>query len=608
MEEHNFLEHFLTGGAILLGMAVLFVLPFRRLGLGAVLGYLIAGVIVGPDVLNLIGEVESIMNFSEVGIVLLLFLVGLELSPRRLWLMRRDIFMLGPAQVLLCGFAMFGAILALMDFTWQAAIVIGLPLGLSSTAQVLPLLQSGGRLSLPFGQKSFSILLFQDLSIVPLLTLVAVLSRAPAAEGTASGPILALYALGAIAALVVAGRYLLSPLLGLIGKVAERELFIVAGLFAVVGSAALMQSLGLSAALGAFVAGVMLAESPYRHELEADIDPFRSLLLGLFFLSVGMMLDLGVLMQHPVMIVLFALILIAVKVAVIFALAHLFGLKRRGAFIMALLLSQGGEFGFVLFNAAQRALLIEEQAASFFGAVITLSMASTPLLMKLASLMRSEPDETRAELTDPEHSGVSSIIIVGHGRFGQTCSQILEGAGMSVTLIDMAPEQIDTSSNFGRKVFYGNGMRLDLLRRAGAEEADAILFCTDGVELGPRYLDPIRRAFPRTALFARAYDRQHSIKLQSVQDITIVRELYESSIAMSAKVLLRLGVETDRVRALISDFRDRDLRRLAAQREAGDLKAGMDMVYGARFLEDDDADVAWDDGNRDSRGPHPTDR
>ncbi len=600
MEEHAFLEQFLLGGAILLGAAVLFVLPFRRLGLGAVLGYLIAGVIVGPDMFGLVGEAESLMTFSEIGIVLLLFIVGLELSPRRLWLMRKDIFVLGPAQVILCGLAMFGVILATMGFSWQAALVLGLPLGLSSTAQVLPLLQSGGRLSKPYGQKAFSILLFQDLSIVPLLTIVAVLSRAPTVEGHASGPILALYAVLAIAALVIAGRYLLSPLLHVIGKVAERELFIVAGLFAVLASAALMQNLGLSAALGGFVAGVMLAESPYRHELEADIDPFRSLLLGLFFLSVGMMLDVDVVLEFPLLIVGLAAALIAIKVVIMWGLARLSRLKGRDAVVIALLLSQGGEFGFVLFNAAQRALLIEESASSLFGAVITLSMASTPLLMKLAGRLRPDTNVPEVDLVDPEHSGESNIIIVGQGRFGQTASQILEGAGHSVTLIDINTRQIDSSSSFGRKVFYGDGTRIDLLRRAGAENADAILFCLDDRKLKAEALEPIKRAFPTAALFARAYDRSHSIALQSVPNVTIVRELYESAITMSAKVLLKLGLEADRVHALISDFRDRDLRRLAAQREAGDMKAGMEMVYGARFLketEDYSDEAAGHQGN-----------
>ncbi len=590
-DQHHFVEGFLMGGAILLGAAMVLVLLFRKLGLGAVLGYLIAGVLVGPDVLGLVGNAETIMAFSEIGIVLLLFIVGLELSPKRLWLMRRDIFGLGPAQVILCGLAMFATILALMGFTWEAALVIGLPLGLSSTAQVLPLLQSGGRLGTKYGQKSFSILLFQDISIVPLLTIVAALSRAPDQGDGPSGLLLVGYAAAAIVGLVLAGKYLLSPLLRLIGKVAERELFIVAGLFVVCGSAVLMQSIGLSAALGAFIAGVMLAESPYRHELEADIDPFRSLLLGLFFLSVGMSLDLGVLAANLTLIAGLAAALIAIKTAIIWALARLWGVKGRDAVIMALLLSQGGEFAFVLFGAAQSALLIEESAASLFGAVVTLSMASTPFLMMLAGRLLSKNEAVDTDLIDPEHADQAAVIIVGHGRFGQTVAQILEGGGHSVTLIDQKPEQIDVSTNFGRKVYYGDGTRVDLLRRAGAAEASAIVFCIDDKDLDAARLEPLAHAFPQAKLYARAYDRQQSLRLQPLQGIAIVREVYESAIHMSRRVMLNLDMAPDRVQAMIADFRERDLRRLAAQREAGDMKAGMNMIYGANLSEELGSDV-----------------
>ena len=589
-EAHHFIESFLSGGAVLLGAAMVLVLVFRKLGLGAVLGYLIAGVLVGPDVFGLVGNAGTIMAFSEIGIVLLLFIVGLELSPKRLWLMRRDIFGLGPAQVILCGLAMFATILALMGFTWQAALVIGLPLGLSSTAQVLPLLQSGGRLGTQYGQKSFSILLFQDISIVPLLTIVAALSRAPDGDGGPSGLLLVGYSVGAIAALVVAGKYLLSPLLRLIGKVAERELFIVAGLFAVCGSAVLMQSIGVSAALGSFIAGVMLAESPYRHELEADIDPFRSLLLGLFFLSVGMMLDLDVLAMSPWTIVGLAVLLVVVKTLIIWGLANLWGVKGRDGIIMALLLSQGGEFAFVLFGAARSALLIEESAASLFGAVVTLSMATTPFLMMLAARLLKQNDAVETDLIDPEHADQANVIIVGHGRFGQTVSQILEGSGHSVTLIDQNPAQIDVSTNFGRKVYYGDGTRIDLLRRAGAEEACAILFCIDDKALDAAKLEPVAHAFPQARLFARAYDRRQSIALQPLPKIGIVREVYESAIHMSRRVMLSLDMDAERVGALVADFRERDLRRLVAQKETGDMKAGWDMVYGANFAEEMDED------------------
>ncbi len=587
-DAHHAVTAVMSGGAILLGAAILAVLLFRRLGLGAVLGYLVAGIIVGPDVLGLVGNADTILTFSEIGIVLLLFLVGLELSPRRLWQMRRDIFGLGPLQLILCGLVLFATVLVMRGFTWEAALVVGLPLGLSSTAQVLPLLQSRGRLKTDYGQKTFSVLLFQDLSIVPLLTIVAVLSRAPAQEGTATGWLLALYAVLAIAALVFAGRYLLSPMLKLIGKVSERELFIVAGLFTVCASAALMQWLGLSAALGAFIAGVMLAESPYRHELEADIDPFRSILLGLFFLAVGMLLDLDVIRAEPGMILLMAALLVTIKTAIMFGLGRLFGLKNMSAIIMALLLSQGGEFGFVLFAAAQRALLIEQEAASFFGAVVTISMATTPFLMMLAARLARREQERDTELTDPAMAGQASVIIVGHGRFGQTVGQIMRASGRSVTLIDVKPEQIDVSEEFGRKVFYGDGTRIDLLRRAGADEACAILFCMDDRDVTAETLEPVRQSFPKAKLFMRVYDRRQAIEVMHDPAIHFQREVYEASIAMSVDALVNLGTADETTVRVVGEFRRRDMERLKAQHDSGNLHAASHLTFGGEESADFD--------------------
>lgn len=588
MEEagHHLLTDVLFGGSVLLGSALVAVLLFRRLGLGAVLGYLVAGIIIGPDGLGLIGEAETILGFAEIGIILLLFLVGLELSPTRLWVMRRDILLFGPLQVALCGLAMFAIIYFILPFSWQAALVLGLPLGLSSTAQVLPLLQSRGRMKTDYGEKSFSILLFQDLSIVPLLTIVAALSRAPQPEGAVGGWLLALYAVLAIAGLVLAGKFLLSPLLKLVGRVSEKELFIVTGLFAVCASAALMQSIGVSAALGAFVAGVMLAESPYRHELEADIDPFRSILLGLFFLAVGMMLDLDVITAQPMLVIALAATLVVVKTGIIFGLGRLFGLKSSAALIMALLLSQGGEFGFVLFAAAQGALLIEPEAASLFGAVVTLSMATTPFLMILAGKLADRKQKREVQLDDPELAAQANVIVVGHGRFGQQVSQIMQAAGRSVTLIDINPETIDLSGEFGRKVFYGDGTRIDLLQRAGADKACAIFFCMNDREFDAEALIPIRQTFPKTKVFTRAYDRRQLIELMQDKDLVIVRETFESSIKLAAEGLKSFGLAKTQIEAIVAEFRARDRNRLIAQFESGDMHAGQRHSFGGDDSDD----------------------
>jgi glutathione-regulated potassium-efflux system protein KefB len=578
-EAHNVISDILFSGVVLLGAALFSVLLFRKLGLGAVLGYLVAGIVIGPDGLALTSDAQTILSYSEIGIILLLFLVGLELSPNRLWLLRRDIFLFGPLQVLICGFAMFALILWTMPFSWQAALVLGLPLGLSSTAQVLPLLQSRGRLKTDYGEKSFSILLFQDLSIVPLLTVVAALSRAPQ-TGTASGYLLVLYALAAVAGLVIAGHYILTPLMRLIGKISERELFIVAGLFTVCASAALMQYIGLSAALGAFVAGVMLAESPYRHELEADIDPFRSILLGLFFLAVGMMLDLDVIKNQPYLVIGLACGLVAIKTLFVFILGRIFGLNSSASIIMALLLSQGGEFGFVLFAAAQSALLIDPAAASLFGAVITLSMVTTPFLMILAGKLAQDRREVDVALDDPENADRANIIIVGHGRFGQSVSQIMYAAGRSVTVIDIKPAQIDVSGEFGRKVFYGDGTRIDLLQRAGADEACAIIFCIDDRELTAETLVPVRETFPDAKLFVRAFDRGQMLKLMPDDKLVIVREVFESAVQMASIALEEIGVDSDSVEQITREFRHRDSTRMREQFDSGNIRAGSQHSFG----------------------------
>jgi len=584
---HNLVADVMLGGVVLLGAALIAVLLFRRLGLGAVLGYLVAGIAIGPDGLGLIGAPETIMAYSEIGIILLLFLVGLELSPSRLWLLRRDIFLFGPLQVILCGLGMFAVVhFAMPSFSWEAALVLGLPLALSSTAQVLPLLQSRGRMKTDYGEKSFSILLFQDISIVPMLTIVAALSRAPALEGAIEGWTLALYAVLAIVALVLAGRYLLSPLLRLVGKISERELFIVTGLFTVCVSAAVMQAIGVPPALGAFVAGVMLADSPYRHELEADIDPFRSILLGLFFLAVGMLLDVDVILAQPLFVASLALGLVAVKITVIFALGRFFGLKSKQSIIMAMLLSQGGEFAFVLFTAAQQALLIEPEAGSLFGAVVTLSMATTPFLMIIAGKLAARSGKEDVQLDDPALALQANVIIVGHGRFGQQVSQIMQAAGRSVTLIDINPQTIDLSSDFGFKVFYGDGTRVDLLKRAGGEDAQAIFFCIDDRYVTAESLIPVRETFPRTKLFVRAFDREQALKLMEDDGISIMREVFESSIRMSADALKYFGTDREVILDIISEFRRRDRSRLKAQFNSGDMHAGTRHSFGGDDSDD----------------------
>ncbi len=569
----------LVEGAILLGVATLFVLIFRRLGLGAVLGYLIAGAVVGPHGLALVGGGESKLAFAELGIAFLLFLVGLELSPNRLWQMRRAIFGLGMAQVVITGLVLTGLIHLTLGFSPAASLALGLPLALSSTAQVLPGLKSSGRINSPFGEKAFSILLFQDLAIVPMITIIAVLSRAPADPSAPSGWKMAFFTVWAIIVLVLAGRFVVNPLLRIIGRYGERELFVVVGLLTILASAALMHSLHLSTALGAFIAGVMLADSPYRHEIESDVEPFRLVLLGLFFLAVGMVLDVGAVLERPLMVLGLALGLVAVKVVVLTLIVKLFGKPWPVALGLGLLLSQGGEFGFLLFAQAADALLIQPEAASLFSAVVTLSMVTTPFLMLFARNLEFSPAAEPFDMDDPEGAPRGSAIIVGYGRFGQIVSQMLHGVACSVTLIDKKPSQIELSSRFDTKVYFGDGLRIDLLRRAGAEEARLIIFCMDDASVDAAAMKPIVAAFPHAKILMRVFDRRQLLAVEGAGIDGVVREVFESSVAMGLSALRHLEVDPREMDDVEAALRHLDETRLQAQIDEGDISAGMDHRF-----------------------------
>lgn len=575
MEQHA-QEFLLKDGFLLLGTALAFVLLFRRLGLGATLGFLLAGAILGPYALDLVGDAESKIGIAELGITLLLFIVGLELAPRRLWRMRHEIFGLGLLQVTLCGLAVSGVIYAFTGFSVDASLALGLPLGLSSTAQVLPMLQSAGRLHTPFGERAFAVLLFQDLSIIPLITIIAAMNRNPDLPAGPPGWQLALLTVMAIVGLIAAGRYLIQPLFRLIGNLGEREMFVFAALFTVIASAALMQALGLSTALGAFIAGVMLADSPYRHELEADVEPFRSILLGLFFISVGMMLDLSAIAERPLFVATMAAALIAVKTAIIFALALLFRMNWRNALALGLLLSQGGEFGFVLFTQAQTAMLVEPTAASLFSAIVTLSMITTPFLMMATRRIREAP-VSKEEREAPRQDGASALV-VGYGRFGQTVAQIMIAADIQVTLIDTDIEMIDVASSFGAKVYFGDGTRIDLLRQAGAGEAQMIVFCIDGDQLTESFLHAVHEAFPNAEIHARVYDRRALVRLQDAPVKSMSREVIESAVVLARSALDGLGISLEDIDRAETTYRSSDRERLSLQYAAGDVRAARDRI------------------------------
>jgi Kef-type K+ transport system membrane component KefB/voltage-gated potassium channel Kch len=525
----------------------------------------------------------------------LLFIVGLELQPSRLWRLRKDIFGLGLAQVVLCGVAISTILYFALDLSPEASLAIGLPLALSSTAQVLPMLRSDNELNTPQGERAFSILLFQDLAIVPMITIIAAMARVAPDPSAPFGWKLALYTVLAVIALVIVGRVVLNPLFRLVGRLGERELFIVAGLFTVIGSAAVMHYLHLSVPLGAFVAGVMLAESPYRHELESDVEPFRSILLGLFFLSVGMLLDLPLVAARPLFVIALAAGVIVTKVILITILSRSFSCTWTRSFRLGLLLSQAGEFGFVLFGQATAALLVAPATASLFGAVITLSMVTTPFLMRLTDWLERREERGGEGLEGPERSPETSAIVVGYGRFGQTVAQMLQAKGIGVTIIDKKPAQIELSGEFGTKVYYGDGLRLDLLRSAGAETAKVIAFCNDneGGELSRDAVQAVLEAFPQASVMVRAYDRRHVIELRGLDLVLAERELFESAVVMGKAALKASGITKGEIDRVEREYRIRDCDRLERQRESGDVRAGWETSFGeGRALPDEEATPA----------------
>jgi glutathione-regulated potassium-efflux system protein KefB len=563
---------------VYLAAAVVLVPLFIRFKLGAVLGYLAAGILIGPSVTGLVGNAEQTLHFAEFGIVLLLFVIGLELQPSRLWALRRDIFGLGLLQVLLCGLALTGLLLVMTSLSWQAALVVGLPLGLSSTALVMQLLNERQMAATPFGERSFSMLLFQDLAIVPLLTVVAALSRAPVANPE-PGWLMAAKTAGAVAFLVAVGRFVLPRVFRIIGTLGAREAFVAAALLSVLGSALLMASLGLSMALGAFVAGVMLAESPYRHALETDIEPFRGLMLGLFFIAIGMSLDLSVVAANWGLIAGLVVGVMAVKTAVIAALARGFGTDTRRSLEMGLLLAQGGEFGFVLFGEAERGLLISHSAAQLFGAVVTVSMALTPLLFRLAARLIERPDDAGSRDGPETAAGETGhVVLVGSGRVGQVIAQMLRARGVAITAIDLDAELIDITARFGNQVFWGDGTRLDILRTAGIERASALVFAIDGQWDPKAVLPSIQAEWPDLPIIARAFDRTHAIALRQAGVEQVTRETLESAVTMGRDVLVILGTPDTMIDAIEAEYRRRDLERLDLQICSGDMMTGADTI------------------------------
>ncbi|HCL64278.1 MAG TPA: potassium transporter TrkA [Rhizobium sp.] len=559
---------------LLLGGAVVAAPIFRKLGLGTVLGYLAAGVVIGP-ILNLITGSGEILAVAELGVVFLLFVIGLELKPSRLWRMRADIFGLGTAQVVITGLVLTAASVLAGITGWRGGLVVGFGLALSSTAFALQLLNDLGDMNSRYGQRAFSILLFQDLAIVPLLAMVSILgSRQQAADGSAFVDIL--IAVSAVFAMIMAGRYLLTPLFQVIARTGAREVMIAAALFVVLGSAMLMHLAGLSMAMGAFLSGVMLAESSYRHELEADIEPFRGILLALFFMAVGLSVEIGVIVDNLVLILIAVPALIVIKAAVLYALCRIAGSSHNDAVRIAFLLPQGGEFGFVLFTTATTSQLFSSSTSSLLISIVTLTMALTPLGTVISR--RFITGEEREEMEEDFEGAGSDVLMIGFSRFAQIAAQILLASGREVTIIDDSADRIRQAASFGFRIYFGDGTRLDVLRAAGIERANIVAVCTQKKETTDKIVDLLTAEYPSARLFVRSYDRIHSLSLRARNVEYELRETLESGLLFGRRALEALGVSEEEALAIGEDIRKRDEERLQIQAAEGFL-AGRHMLH-----------------------------
>jgi monovalent cation:proton antiporter-2 (CPA2) family protein len=577
------MNELLIGALVYLTAAVISAPIAKKLGLGSVLGFLIAGAVIGPSVLNIAGQTGDVMHFAEFGVIVMLFLVGLELEPARLWSLRRNIFGLGLAQVVFAA-VVIGAGSLLISSGWRESVVIGLILALSSTAIVLQTMQEKGLLKTPVGQSVFSVLLFQDIAVIPILALLPLLAVAQVGHGESHSLSLiadlpvwqqTLLTLGVVASILIAGRFLMRPLFRIVADTNAREIFVALALLLVVGIALLMGLVGLSAALGTFIAGVVLADSEYRHELEMDLQPFKGLLLATFFIAVGAGMDFSLFASQPVLLIGGALAFIALKLVTHFGLAKAFGMAgpERSRFSFAL--AQGSEFGFVLIAFAAGLGLLAGNMPAVLTAVIALSMALAPLLMlfdeKVIQPRFADGDFLR-DADVIEHDGVDAII-AGHGRFGMTIGRLLNAQGLRTAVLDIDSSQVDLLRRFGFRVFYGDALRLDLLEAAGAKEAKILIVAIDDREKVKQLIEIAKHNYPNLRIFARAYDRSHAHEILNAKVDNVYREVFGSSMDLARDALVALGKtvgDADRIVQLFRTHDDKVLREAAPMTEDED--------------------------------------
>lgn len=542
---------FLSYAVVYLAAAVVCVPIAKKLGMGSVLGYLLAGIIIGPFVLGFVGkEGEDIMHFAEFGVVMMLFLVGLELDPAKLWTLRKTIIGVGSMQVLATTVIFFVAGLVL-GFSWQAAIAVSLSLAMSSTAIVLQSLKEKNQLQTSAGKTAFAVLLFQDLSIIPILAILPLLAIAsPAAEGSHSlldgmpSWLKAIATLGAVALVILAGRYVIVPLLRLVAKTRLRELFSASSLLIVVAIAFLMEQVGLSPALGTFLAGVVLANSEFKHELESDLEPFKGLLLGLFFIAVGASINFNLIAQHPVQIISWVLTVVLIKFIVLYALGKLIRLKTPDNLMLSFSLSQVGEFAFVLFSYIGTMQILSREDVETMMAITALSMTVTPVLLLINEkwiqpvFMKNKKQDKEADVVD-EHN---KVIIAGFSHFGSTIGRLLRANGVHATILDHDPDRVDLLRKMGFKVFYGDVTRIDLLESAGVEDARIFISAIDDINTNMLLLETLRKHFPHLKIMVRARNRYDAYELMELSPEKIYREHIDTSIRMGVDVLHLLGM------------------------------------------------------------------
>jgi len=549
--------------AVFLLTAVLLVPLFQRLKLGAVLGYLAAGMFIGPWGLGVVGDAKATLQFAEFGIVLLLFLIGLELDPARLWALRRSVFGLGGAQVGITGAVLSLAGLA-FGLTWEAAVVAGAGLALSSTALVMASLSEKGELGTPHGRDTFAVLLFQDLAIIPMLALLPLLATVPGPSEP--GWLQAVKGVAAIAAVIAVGRTVVRPALKFIASNSSREVFTAAALLVVVGAALAMHEIGLSMSLGAFLAGVLLADSEFRHELEADIEPFKGLLMGLFFMAVGMSANLTLFLAGPLTVVGIALGLMLIKAVLMYALARAFGAPEERARRVSIALAQGGEFAFVLFAAAGGLGPLMPEASQLLVLVVTVSMLLAPLAFAgCERWVRRWLERTQEPEYDVIDAPGNPVIIAGYGRFGQIVSRVLRMCGIPFTALEISYQQVDFVRRFGNKIYYGDASRLELLQAAKAGDARLFVLAIDDVEASVRTAAVVRRHFPRLMILARARNRVHHFRLRDLGVRSIYRETFPSSLDVAHQALLQLGFGVAAAERAATFFKQHDEAQLEKQ-------------------------------------------